>query len=83
VSLEQSRTDKRLRIAAIAMFVLAGVLAAGAVYAMYKLGTDSDDRDDLARLGLLLTGVALVLVIAGALVRDRTSKEDESEDRTP
>ena len=68
---------------ATALFVPAGVLAAAAVGTMYRLGTAGDGgRDDLARLGLLFTAVSLVLVITGAMVRDR-ARGDESEGDGP
>jgi hypothetical protein len=71
------RDTKRLRSMSVALFVPAGLLAAAAVYVMYRLGTRDENHDDLARLGLLLTSASLVLVLAAAMLRSRARRDPE------
>jgi hypothetical protein len=49
---------------------------------MYRLGVEGGDEIGLARLGMILTLTSLVLVVAGALLRDRAGSEPpDSEDQ--
>jgi hypothetical protein len=83
VSDDSPRDARRLRTIALALFVPAGLLGAGAIFTMYRLGAEGGDEIGLARLGMALTMASLVLVVAGALLRDRAGKEPPEDDPVP
>ena len=80
---DSQRGAQRLRAIALALFIPAGLLGAGAVFTMYRLGAEGGDEIGLARLGMVLTMASLVLVVAGALLRDRAGKEPPKDDAAP